>query len=274
MKLIYLILILAGITALYLYMIAPAMSRKRRMKSFLGVKWAHRGLHYEKEGTPENSMKAFRAAVRAGVGIELDIHMTKDKKLVVFHDDTLERVCGCPGKIEDMSYRELKDCRLNETSERIPLLKEVLREVDGKVPLLIEVKLPTGNTEIYRYLVQQMEGYKGAFLVQSFNCLVLHWLRRNQKEILRGQLSANLVKSDKTPHFILRFCVKYLLSNCFCRPDFISYKMADSANISLWLNQYLFRAPVAVWTLRSKREIQEARGKFHMYIFERNKEEN
>lgn len=264
------ILVIAGI---YLYLIMPGMWRRKQMRQFQGISWAHRGLHCIQRGIPENSMTAFREAVKEGVGIELDVHLTKDRKLIVFHDDTLERVCGKPGKIEDMTYDELKTCYLLGTAERMPLLSEVLDYVNGRVPLLIEVKLPTADTAICQYLAGQLDIYRGRVLVQSFNSLVLRWLKKYKKEILRGQLSSDLVKSDRTPHVLLRFCVKYLLTNCFCRPDFISYKMADSGNLSLWLNQYLFGVPVAVWTLKGAMEQKRARRRFQMYIFERNSKE-
>ena len=130
--------------------------RAERVHPFLGVKWAHRGLHDKKRGIPENSFPAFRAAIEAGDGIELDVHLTKDGQLVVFHDDTFERICE-DGGVEDTSYEEMQKYRLAETKERIPLLSEVLQLVDGKVPLLIEVKLPNTDTKICRKLMKNCE---------------------------------------------------------------------------------------------------------------------
>lgn len=254
---------------IYLWMLAPRMTKRSQMKPFLGTMWAHRGLHCIERGVPENSMAAFYQAVKKGYGIELDVHLTRDGKLVVFHDDTLDRICGKKGTVEEMSYEELKKCYLCGTSERIPLFSEVLDYVSGRVPLLIEVKLPSRNTQICVCLNELLKNYSGAYLVQSFNCLVLGWFRKNSPDILRGQLSSNLVKSDKMPHYLLRFCVKYLLSDCYSRPDFISYKLKDSHNVSLWLVKNLFRAPVAVWTLRTPEELEEARSRFDLYIFEK-----
>lgn len=255
---------------IYLFMIMPRMTKRSRMKPFLGTHWAHRGLHCIEKGIPENSMKAFKMAVKEGFGIELDVHLTKDKRLVVFHDDTLERICQKKGKVEEIPYAELEKCYLSGTSEKIPLFSEVLRYVNGRVPLLIEVKLPGRDTAICAKLAEELGEYKGAFLVQSFNCLVLGWMRRHHADILRGQLSSNLVKSDKAPHYLLRFFVKYLLSDCYSRPDFISYKLQDSRNVSLWLLQHLFLVPVAVWTIHTGQEMEQAMQQFDMYIFERN----
>ena len=126
-------------------------------------------------GIPENSMAAFREAIRANKGIELDVHLTKDKKIAVFHDDSLKRMCKVSGTIEEKTWEELKNLRLLETAEPIPLLEDVLHLVQGKVPILIEVKLLTEMNwkRLPDCLAKTMEDYKGTFLVQSFNSLVL-----------------------------------------------------------------------------------------------------
>ena len=88
-----------GLLAFLIFLLAPRLSGRKRVHPFLGVKWAHRGLHDKKRGIPENSFPAFRAAIEAGDGIELDVHLTKDGQLVVFHDDTFERICGRRGRM-------------------------------------------------------------------------------------------------------------------------------------------------------------------------------
>lgn len=264
------VLVLAAviIAAVYMFMIMPRLTMRKRMKLFMGQEWAHRGLHCVEKGIPENSMAAFKLGVKEGYGIELDVHLTKDGQLVVFHDDTLRRVCGKEGQIEEMSYEELQKCYLSGTSEKIPLFSTVLSYIEGRVPLLIEVKLPSQNTEICVHLAEELRGYRGPYLVQSFNCLVLRWLKKHRKDILRGQLSSNLVRSDDSPHYLLRFCVKYLVSNCICRPDFISYKLKDRQNISLWILHSLLLTPVAVWTIRTAAAMEQAKRQYDMYIFE------
>ena len=116
----------------YFYMIFPGMGRKREIWKFRGTQWAHRGLHDKKIGIPENSMAAFREAIRANKGIELDVHLTKDKKIAVFHDDSLKRMCKVSGTIEEKTWEELKNLRLLETAEPIPLLEDVLHLVQGE----------------------------------------------------------------------------------------------------------------------------------------------
>lgn len=257
-----------GLLAFLIFLLAPRLSGRKRVHPFLGVKWAHRGLHDKKRGIPENSFPAFRAAIEAGDGIELDVHLTKDGQLVVFHDDTFERICGRRGRVEDTSYEEMQKYRLAETKERIPLLSEVLQLVDGKVSLLIEVKLPNTDTKICRKLDEELRKYHGEYMIQSFNSLVLRWMKKHRNEIPRGQLSENLTKNDRTTHYLLRFCVKYLLSNCMCRPDFISYRWSDRKNPGLWLNRVLFKTPAAAWTLHGEKDVKAARRSFDMYIFE------
>ena len=217
--LIVLLVLLLG-NVILLYLLAPRLSGRRRVHPFFGVKWAHRGLHDIKKGIPENSIPAFQAAIEAGYGIELDVHLTKDGKLVVFHDDDFRRICGEKGKVEETDYARMRTYRLSRTGEKIPLLSEVLRLVDGKVPLLIEVKLPSADTEVCRRLDEELQGYRGKYMVQSFNSLVLRWMKKHRNEIPRGQLSENLTRKPDITHYALRFCVKYLLSNCICRPVF------------------------------------------------------
>ena len=259
--LIVLLVLLLG-NVILLYLLAPRLSGRRRVHPFFGVKWAHRGLHDIKKGIPENSIPAFQAAIEAGYGIELDVHLTKDGKLVVFHDDDFRRICGEKGKVEETDYARMRTYRLSRTGEKIPLLSEVLRLVDGKVPLLIEVKLPSADTEVCRRLDEELQGYRGKYMVQSFNSLVLRWMKKHRNEIPRGQLSENLTRKPDTTHYALRFCVKYLLSNCMCRPDFISYKWADRKNPGFLVNKKLFHAPVAAWTLHGEKDLRAAKRSF------------
>ena len=122
---------------LYLFMILPALPIRRASDHLaLHTHYAHRGYH-DRSDRPENSLAAFRAACELGYGIELDIHLTADGQIVVFHDDTAERMCGDPRRISDCTYEELSLLRLKDSNESIPLFSDVLSLVDGQVPLLI-----------------------------------------------------------------------------------------------------------------------------------------
>ena len=270
--LIFIALLAAG-AALYLFSISPRRSRLQEMRRFMKTKFAHRGYHCAAaRKIPENSLAAFRAALDCHYGIELDVHLTKDGQVAVFHDDTLERVCGVPGSVESHTYSELKQLFLQHTAERIPLLADVLSCVDGRVPLLIELKLPGRSMKLCEKTCELLQGYKGPCLIQSFNTLGLRWFRLHAPHILRGQLSSNLTADDDTAPYILRFLVKHMLSNFLGRPDFISYKLKDLPEPGVWLCRVLFRTPVAVWTLNSENAMRRGISGYEMQIFEKEAE--
>ena len=126
----------------FLYLAAPGR-RPGVMEKYKKIKYAHRGLHGE--SIPENSLAAFAEAKRAGYGVELDVRLSRDGRLVVFHDDTLLRMCGVDGKVSDYTYGELSKMRLLGTDEKIPLFSQVLDLLGGEVALLVEIKMKTGE---------------------------------------------------------------------------------------------------------------------------------
>ena len=264
----WLILMIVFLFMLYLFMIAPRMSFRRRMRAYRGVMFAHRGYHDMDGGIPENSMTAFHRAITLGYGIELDVHLSADGRLIVFHDDTLKRMCGRNETVESLTSTELTHCHLSGTTETIPLLDDVLQLVHGQTPLLIELKIPSDSTEICEKLCHLLQNYEGSYLVQSFNTKGLQWFRKNAPHILRGQLSSRLTRSDRSPAWVLRFAVENLLCNVIGRPDFIAYKLNDLPNLSVWFLKIFFRTPVAVWTLRTSRALRVGKKDYDMQIFE------
>ena len=122
--------------AVWIYLIMPRTGRERRAP-FTGRAFAHRGLYEADQSVPENSLPAFCRAVEAGYGAELDVQMTKDGEVVVFHDDDLKRGCGIDGRICDMTLEEVRALRLFGTDEQIPLFADVLEIFDGKQPLIV-----------------------------------------------------------------------------------------------------------------------------------------
>lgn len=262
-------IIIAIAAGLYICALVPETSRKNQMTAYYGTMFAHRGYHCAEKGIPENSIPAFRAAIERKYGIELDIHITRDNQLVVFHDDTLERMCKVEKTPEEMTLQELKNCPLSGTREHIPTLEEVLTLVNGRVPLLIELKMPGRSTAVCRRAYRTLKSYQGLYLVQSFNTLGLHWFYIHAPHVLRGQLASNLTKSDDRPHWLFRFLAKHLMLNFWGRPDFISYKMADLPTLNALLLHRLFGTPFAVWTLRSSEALKEGILRYDMQIFEK-----
>lgn len=260
------------IIALYLFSIFPRISRRKEMEQYKNIKFAHRGYHSSRHLIPENSLAAFKAAARHHYGIELDVHLTSDNQVAVFHDDTLERLCGVTGRIESYTYNELRQFFLLHTSEKIPLLSEVLSFVDGRVPLLIELKIPGRSVRICEETYKILKTYNGPYLIQSFNTMGLRWFRLHAPHILRGQLSSNLTADQTREPYILKFMVKHLLFNFLGRPDFISYKLKDLPEMSVWICRRVFQTPVAVWTLTTEKTRRLGCLHYDMQIFEKESE--
>lgn len=192
--LIVLIVVCLGFLA-WLFCIAPASPRGdfAEMKKY---DYAHRGLHEKDLSVPENSMAGFKAAVEAGYGIEFDLQLTKDKKVVVHHDRSLKRVCGADVSIGDLTYKELQQYRLQNTEERVPLFSDVLALVDGRTPLIIELKHYDDADLLCPLVWELLRNYKGPYCVESFDPYIVQWFRKNHPYVLRGQLMGHFEAYD------------------------------------------------------------------------------
>lgn len=266
MILVWIILAVVAVALLYLFMIMPAMHKRPDKTPFLGYYYAHRGLHDNETDAPENSMAAFRKAVEAGLGMELDIQLSKDKVPVVFHDFTLKRVCGTEGKVKDYTLQELKKFRLYGTDEQIPAFAEVLEMVNGKVPLIVEFKGEDTDISLCPIADQLLREYKGLYCVESFNPLMMIWYKRHHSEIFRGQLSEKFFTHGKKN--VQNFVLQNMMLNFLTKPDFISYKCTDYDALSRRLCCRLFKATGVTWTIRSKEELEEMQKHFEIFIFE------
>lgn len=184
---------------------------------------AHRGLWNKKEGIPENSIPAFEKAIQKEYPIELDIHLLKDGKAVVFHDDNLHRMTGVSKKIKDCTYEEIRELNLGETSYKIPLFSEVLQLVKGKVPLLIELKHDRKVGETEKVLMDILKDYDGEYAVQCFNPNSLIWFRKNFPETPRGQLSKSY--RDAKMIWFQKWILRNMYLNFLSQPDFVSYEI-------------------------------------------------
>ncbi|MBP3656625.1 MAG: glycerophosphodiester phosphodiesterase [Clostridia bacterium] len=252
---------------LCLFVIMPRMARRPDWSILMGWHYAHRGLHDNKTDAPENSMAAIRKAVEAGYGIEFDVQLSRDRVPVVFHDETLNRVCGVDGKVRDYTFDELQEFRLMNSDERIPRFADVLDAVGGKVPLIIEMKIHEDPEEVCAAADSLLRLYTGPYCIESFHPFAVRWYRRNRPEVIRGQLSSNFNspdKREKPSHFL----VHHLISNLFARPDFIAYCHTHKGNLSRRLCRVLFRALSVAWTIRSQEELDACRKDFDLFIFE------
>ena len=239
------------LAVVYLMLIKPASAKGIDMAKY-GKKFAHRGLWNQE--APENSLAAFGRAVEAGYGIEFDIHKTKDGHVVVFHDDTLVRMCGVEGKVEDKTLAELRELRLKETDQQIPTLQEMLALVDGRVPLLVELKGAALDTSLCPLADEILSKYKGDYIIESFNPLLVRWYYKNRPDVVRGQLFCNLLK-EKKGNKLFYFLITVLATNVLAKPHFLAYGQESVHNLSFMICKYLYRAPAYVWTVRAKEQI-------------------
>jgi len=234
---------------------------------FSGVFYAHRGLYEKDQSIPENSLTAFQRAAEKGYGVELDVQLSKDGHVMVFHDDTLKRMCGVDGNIWDYTLEELQAFRLKETDERIPLFPEVLKVLEnGAGPLIVELKNGPKNDELAFKTYEFLKTYPGIYCIESFNPFLVNWFRKNAPEVFRGQLATKKEDYSSYPK-----PVADMLSSCrfsfLNRPDFIAYNL--EAEIPAHVQKLRKKGVLLVaWTSREKEKAEEIRKAFDAVIFE------
>lgn len=239
-----------------------------QMDSLRGWSYAHRGLHGE--GIPENSMKAFRLALEAGYGIELDIHLMKDGNLAVIHDPSLKRTAGVDVEIEDLTTEDLKQYTLEGTEETIPQFKDVLELFAGKAPLIVELKAERGNhAALAAAATAMLDSYDGAYCIESFDPRCILWLKKNRPEIIRGQLSQNFVKKNENLSLVLRIALTHLLANFLTVPDFVAYRFEHRKDTGAnTICRKIWKGQGVSWTLRTKEDYDQAVKEGLLPIFE------
>lgn len=254
--------------ALYLLAVMPRMFNRPDKSLFDKKFFAHRGLHDNAGDAPENSMAAFRKAVEAGYGMELDVHVTKDGIPVIFHDSKLERMCGAEGTVTDYTYEELQKFTLGNSKERIPKLEDLLLMVQGRVPLIVEIKSDKADVSCCAVVDRLLRTYSGEYCIESFNPMVLWWFRLHHNEAVRGQLSSNFRKDGENKG-VFFFLLTHLLFNFITKPDFIAYNREFKDEPGRRICRKLYRSPSAAWTIRSCEELDELSGEFDVFIFEK-----
>jgi len=257
------VLLVVVIIGLLLFLIKPNSQRIGLLPTKM---FAHRGLHGAE--IPENSLSAFAYAKQSGYGVELDVQLTRDKQVVVFHDPDLKRMCGVDKKVNELTYAELKQYRLGTSSQGIPLLSEVL-ELLVDVPVICELKPHNGNTntEICEYVCREIAQYAGEVWIESFSPFIVRWFKKNRPDIIRGQLSMDFIAQREGLNFFEAFVMKHLLINFLRRPDFIAYRAGDRA-FGFQICRKLFKPLCLAWTVTEAEQYRELGDVYHGYIFE------
>ena len=231
---------------------------------------AHRGLH--DHDLPENSLAAFRAAIRAGYAIETDVRFSKDKKLVVFHDDSVDRMTDASGSVSAFTADDLTTLRLGGTSERIPLFSEFLEEVAGKTPVLLEIKdmENVGGAEIARAVAEEIANCpRLVYAVQSFQPAYVKAYKKLCPQTACGILATGqkFTKADfgGSPLWRIKAHVLNNMSlNFSVKPDFVSYRTEDLPNRRV----SAFKGAKLAWTVRSPEEAERVKAYADNIIFE------
>ena len=204
---------------------------------------------------------------KKGYGIELDVHLSADGIPVVIHDDHLKRMTGMDKPVSALDAQSLSALSLAGSGEGIPLFEEVLRKVNGRVPLLIEIKSRGRAGELEQKTWELLRSYNGLFAVQSFSPYSIGWFYRNAPNVLRGQLSSAFRDvQEELPGYQI-FGLKHLLVNFLGHPNFISYEIDD---LPRGVVSRLKRGGVTVlgWTVRTEKQMERAGTYCDAVIFE------
>ena len=218
--------VLGAAAGALVFLVAPGRICRWQKKPFMYRNFAHRGLHKRDKTVAENSITAFERASAKGYGMELDVQLSKDGQVVVFHDDTLNRVCGVDSRVDEKTYDELKKMSLCGTEDTVPLFSDVLKTVRGRGPLIVELKNGRSNTELCEKTYELLKSYNGEYCIESFNPFIVRWFRKHAPEIVRGQLANPPRDYNGEVNAVTAFLLGNVLLNFLSRPQFIAYKIA------------------------------------------------
>ena len=265
------LLILAIIFALALLLFIAYLlilvrpGKKIKPSPTLMCDYAHRGLHGN--GVPENSLQAFELACQRGCGIELDVQLSRDGTVMVFHDYTLIRMTGVDKKLCELDADELSKLSLAGTDQTVPTFSEVLALVNGRVPILVELKGESFDVSLCKKVADILLEYKGEYCIESFNPLLIKEIKKYLPSIFRGLLYTNVCR-DKGKYSALNVAISLMLFNFLAKPDFIAYNKDDRGSLPVNLATKLYRAPRFVWTAVGEDEINTAHTLGECPIFE------
>ena len=209
---------------LYGFFIVPRRAGKEQRAPFSGLMAAHRGLYEKDQSVPENSLEAFSRAANAGYGVELDVQLSKDGQVVVFHDDTVDRMTDRKGRVDSFTLSELQAMPLKGTGHRVPLFTDVMAVLDGVSPTIVELKSTKNYPELCEKTLAILRTLKGPYCVESFDPHIVRWFKKNAPDILRGQLTESFSNWRKSGATLWQaFLMHTLCFNFLTRPQFIAF---------------------------------------------------
>ncbi len=202
---------------------------------------AHRGLH--NNYIVENTLLAFLKAVEEDYAVELDIRLLKDGTVVVYHDIDLKRLTGINKLIESCTLKDISNIKIND-KYCIPTLEQVLKLINGKIPIYIDVKGNIGNYKLEEKLLDLLKEYRGEIFIQSFNPKTIRWLRKKEPKYKYG-----LITFSYPQYNILKKIFIHL------QVDFIACYLENVSNKRL--QKLRKNKTLIVWTIKKQSEFKK-----------------
>lgn len=226
--------------------------------------FAQRGWHDIGQHIPENSLKAFEAAIAGGFGIELDVRQTYDHNAIVFHDETLERLTDEDGHVADMDSTSLTRIKLRDGDATLVTLENALMHIRGRAPVLIEAKAGGDDpTALCLPIRRALEGYRGPVGVMSDDPRILAWFCEHAPRVIRGLVWPGRARPDR--RLLDRLGLSRRLAIWKGQPDFIACSIEELALMQALRRRGL---PVIAWTVRNEQDQAAAADQADNFLFE------
>jgi glycerophosphoryl diester phosphodiesterase len=238
---------------------------------------AHRGLHDISRGIVENMPGAFEAAASGNFAIETDLQLSADGEAMVHHDDTLGRLTEGSGALLGKTAAELKAVKFKNTSERMMSLGDLCALVDGRVPLVIEVKSHfNGDRKLVTRIAEVLRTYSGPAAVMSFDPDQVLAVREIIPERPRGIVAEREYTAVEWPEATpaQRRSMEHLRHAFHTRPHFVSYWINELPALAPWIARNIFGLPLLSWTIRTPEQRERAARYSDQITFEGFRPEN
>ncbi|PVB63446.1 glycerophosphodiester phosphodiesterase [Labrenzia sp. 011] len=243
------------------------------LKAIFARPIAHRGYHDAENGIIENTPAAVGKAVEKVFAIEVDVQETADCEALVFHDYTLDRLTEGTGKVIEQSSADLRQVHMKTGDDRLWFLQDLFDLVDGRVPLVIEIKSllrRDAQGAFVRHVIDQVAAYRGPAAIKTFDPDMLSIARGHNPSVLRGIVADG---AEPGPTYGLhgrmdRFILRHILHAPRTRPDFISYGINDLPKAGPSLLRSVFKLPLMCWTVRTRDQREKAARLADQIVFE------
>lgn len=230
---------------------------------------AHRGLHDSNKGVIENTLGAFARAIKGNYAIECDLQITADGEAIVFHDETLDRLADTSGRVDQHTVRQLQKICIVNSKDRMQRLAELLEQVDGTVPLVIELKSHwNGDTFLAERALKVLELYTGPYALMSFDPDLVAAVAELSPQTIRG------ITADRAtdPYYNIlpverRVALRNFAHLHRTRPHFVSFYFRELPFAPVQQIRDLGH-PIITWTIHSKTEEAQARRYSDQVTFE------